>query len=58
MNYFLIFFSISQNLIVQKYVIFYALSNGLKDFFRIQLKTNRTIDFCEKTAPEMGDKSG
>ena len=58
MSYFLIFLSVFHDPTVQNYVIFYALSNGLNDFFRIQLKTNRTIDFCEKTAPEMGDKSG
>ena len=58
MNYFLNFLSVFHDPTVRKYVIFYALSNGFKDFLRFQLKTNQSIDFYEKTLSETGDKSG
>ena len=58
MSYFLIFLSVFHDPTVQNYAIFYALSNGSKDFLRFQLKTNQSIDFCENTLSRLGDKSG
>jgi len=40
MNYFLKILYVFHDPTVQNYVIFYALSNGFKDFLRFQLKTN------------------